>query len=265
MKISILSLFPQFFENLVGLTGTARESGIFNLDLINIRDFGHGNHHKVDDQIFGGGDGMLLAPEVIKNAVDFAKDQDGYSSSKVVALTPKGKVWTQKQALAWSKDSTPKILVCGRYAGFDQRFLESCCDEEISVGDFILNGGEVAALTILESVVRLLPNALGNELSPIKDSFSQKDQILECPQYTRPREWMGLKSPEILFSGHHKNIEMWTKASAVIETLLKRPELLIDDLKGELSFFLSNTEVEQGLKQVYSEQQLDLVSEWINS
>lgn len=265
MKISIICLFPEFFENLIGLIKTAQDSKIFSMDLIPLREFGSGKHQKVDDQIFGGMDGMLLAPEILTAAVDFAKQRTGYEKAQVIALTPKGRLWTQAEAKIWSKDSVPKILVCGRYAGFDQRFLENQCDDEISIGDYILNGGEVAALVMLESVVRLLPGVLGNSESSIKDSFSQNDILLEAPQYTRPRDWNGMKSPKILFSGHHQNIEQWTNAASIIETHLKRPELLNANSKAELKKLIKNADVKVGLEETYSEDQLKKVFKWIKS
>lgn len=262
MKLAILTLFPSLFENLSGLVQTAREENIFTVDVIPLRNYGLGKHKKVDDQVFGGSDGMLLSPEVLSLAVKDIKSKAEFTNAKTIALTPKGKKWTQKEAKAWAQDSTPKILICGRYAGFDQRFLEQECDEEISIGDFILNGGEVAALAIIESVARLLPGVLSNDKSAVEDSFSGDDGLLEAPQYTRPSEWEGKKVPDILLSGHHENIEIWKQATSIIETYLKRQDLLKDEDAKTLKRLLKNHAVYESLKQVYKEDDLKKINNW---
>lgn len=259
MKLAVVTLFPSIFENLSGLVQTARDANVFSVDVVALRDYGLGKHKKVDDHLFGGSDGMLLSPEVLASAVKDIKSKPEYSNAKIIALTPKGKPWTQAQAQEWAKDSTPRVLLCGRYAGFDQRFLEAECDEEISIGDFILNGGEVAALAVIESVARLLPGVLSNEKSAVEDSFSSESGHLEAPQYTRPSEWNGKKVPDILLSGHHENIEAWKKAVAIIETLLKRKDLIKDKDLKDLQTYLKNKSVKDSLVQIYNEDQLQII------
>lgn len=251
MKIAVISLFPEIFNNLYGLIQTARDNEIIQLNIIDLRNFGLGKHKKVDDQVYGGSDGMLLIPEVLQSAVESVKVNPEFKKAKVIALTPKGKRWTQQMAESWSQDPNPKILICGRYAGFDQRFLNSTCDEEISIGDFILNGGEVAALAIIESVGRLLPEVLGNTQSAAEDSFSQGG-LLEAPQYTRPSNWHDLMVPEILTSGNHKLIHEWKKVMSYVETYFKRPELIQTHHKTEFRRYIQNELILEHLKSFYS-------------
>lgn len=255
MTIAIISLFPEIFNNLYGLIQTARDNKIIHLDVVDLRNFGLGKHKKVDDQVYGGSDGMLLMPEVLKSAVDSVKLNPRFKNAKVIALTPKGKRWTQHMAKSWSQDPTPKVLICGRYAGFDQRFLDSTCDEEISIGDFILNGGEVAALAIIESVGRLLPEVLGNVLSATEDSFSHNG-MLEAPQYTRPSDWNNLKVPEILMSGNHQLIFEWKNAMSYAETFFRRPDLI--QLQNQIDFkkSIKNNLVFESLKVFYSQEDI---------
>lgn len=256
LKFKILSLFPEAFENLQGLIQVARDQKIFSVETVPLREFGIGRHKKVDDQVFGGADGMLLSPQVLSDALDSMKQEPGFEHAKVFALSPKGRVWNQNLAQEWSKDPSPKILICGRYAGFDQRFIDTCCDGEISIGDFILNGGEVAALAILESVVRLLPGVLHNADSPSEDSFSGGSHLLEAPQFTRPRNWNSLEIPAILVSGHHENIESWKQASAIIETYLKRPDLIKSEDLTQLKKLMRKPSLKESIIDTYGDNKL---------
>lgn len=256
MKFLVLTLFPDFFDNLQGLIQSAREKNVFQLETLNIRSFGQGKHQKVDDQVYGGGDGMLLSPEVLDKALLEAQAKPGYENAKVVALTPKGKVWNQNLALEWSQKKDPVILVCGRYAGFDQRWLNLKCDLEISVGDYILNGGEVAAMVVVESVARLLPETLSNSKSITEDSFSAVDlKKLEAPQYTKPQEWQGLRVPSVLTSGHHQNILQWQQASSLTETYFKRQDLWSKEHSVSLKKLFLNPETKKNVLDNYSEKE----------
>jgi tRNA (guanine37-N1)-methyltransferase len=254
VKFKILSLFPEAFADLLGLVQTAREQNLVSIETVALRNFGKGKHKKVDDQVFGGSDGMLLSPQVLLEAITSIKSTPGYENAKVYTLSPKGQLWSQKQAEAWSLDSVPKILICGRYAGFDQRFIAKFCEGEISIGDYILNGGEVAALAVVESVVRLIPGVLSNEQSHMQDSFSGHTHLLEAPQFTRPRQWMDLDVPEVLLSGHHENIELWKQAASLAETLLKRPDLMTEADLMRLKSLLTISPIRTGLEQTYSHQ-----------
>lgn len=254
LKFAVISLFPEIFNNLYGLIQTARDANKLQVDAYDLREFGQGKYKKVDDQVYGGSDGMLLQPEVLLKALNHVQSFPDYAHAEVIALSPKGQVWTQKMAQSWSLESKPKILLCGRYAGFDQRFLNSFCDQEISIGDYVLNGGEVAALALIESVGRLQPDVLGNKLSVAEDSFGlNNSHRLEAPQFTRPALWNDLIVPEILLSGHHEHIELWKKAASVFETFLKRPDLVTQKDLFEFKAYTKNKVVIESLKTLYSE------------
>lgn len=223
MKFSVITLFPHLIEVFCdhGLLGQARRRGRIQINTLNPRQFTNDPHHTVDDRAFGGGDGMVMKVEPLRQAVQSLRAQ---GPVKVVALTPQGRRWNQEIAKSWAQAEGHIALVCGRYAGFDQRFLVQHVDEEISLGDFILNGGEVAAAALIESTARLLDGVLGNDISAEVDSFS--DGLLECPQFTRPREIEGLPVPEPLLSGHHQKIQEFTRAVSLIRTAVLRPDLL---------------------------------------
>lgn len=201
-----------------GLTGQALQKGLLGLRLINPRKFTQDAHHTVDDRAFGGGDGMVMKVEPLAQAV--AECQ----AERVVVLSPQGRVWNQSLAREWAESGKSTALVCGRYAGIDHRFTVRYAHEEISLGDFILNGGELAACAIIESVARLLPGVLGNEASARLDSFSAAR--LECPQFTRPRDAAGLPVPAPLLSGDHARIREFESAVALVRTFLLRPDLI---------------------------------------
>lgn len=243
MKFSVISLFPEMIEQgLSGLVASAKNKGLYDLKVCDLRSFGKGVHKAVDDQIYGGTDGMLLQAEPLAEALQAVRNSDpDMQDAEVVFLSPKGQVWKQEKAVQWAKSSAPKILICGRYAGVDQRFIDQHCDLEISIGDFILNGGELAALVLMESVIRLKEGALGNETSALQDSHSESlDGLLEAPQFTRPKEWQGQQVPEVLMSGHHENIKHWNQNLSLLETAFKRPDLLNPQAKIQLKALLDS-------------------------
>ncbi len=219
MKFSVITLFPDLIEGFCsqGLLASAREKKLVQIECVNPRAFTSDVHGTVDDRTFGGGDGMVMKPEPLAAAVE---SLDG--SARVAVLSPQGRVWDQKLAREWASAGGHVALVCGRYAGIDQRFVEKYAAEEISIGNFVLNGGELAALSVIESVSRLLPGVLGNSVSVEKDSFS--GGLLEAPQFTRPREWEGYPVPSPLLSGNHAEIERFLRAVGVVQTALRRPD-----------------------------------------
>jgi tRNA (guanine37-N1)-methyltransferase len=235
VKFTVITLFPQLIEHFreEGLLGHALSKKLVEIHTVNPRHFTEDAHHTVDDRVFGGGDGMVMKFEPLAKAVRFAK---GEAPARIAVLTPQGCPWKQSRALAWAREENAHfILVCGRYAGIDQRFVNEFADEEISLGDFILNGGEIAACAVIESVARLLPGALGNHVSAHQDSFSEG--LLECPQFTRPREVEGLNVPAVLLSGDHKKVAEFERAVSVVRTRVLRPDLSVD--AGELKKSLS--------------------------
>ncbi|CAK7020617.1 tRNA (guanosine(37)-N1)-methyltransferase TrmD [Tissierella sp.] len=221
MKIDILTLFPEFFSPLISwsIIGRAYEDNKIAINSINIRDFSQNKHRKVDDYPFGGGSGMVMKPEPIFDAINSVKNKN----SRVIYLSPQGKKFNQELANELSKEEH-LILLCGHYEGIDNRVIEHYVDEEISIGDFVLTGGEIPAMLIIDAVVRLLPGVLRSDESFIDESHY--NGLLEYPQYTRPREFKGHFVPDVLLSGNHQKIETWRKEEALKATLLKRPDLL---------------------------------------
>lgn len=183
----------------------AQKEGAVSFELINLRDFGIGPRKQVDDTPYGGGDGMLLRPEPLFAAIEHAKQND--PAAKVLLMTPRGQRWKQTLAQDWADRDCGMIFICGRYEGYDERIV-GLVDEQVSVGDYVLTGGELPAMTIIDSVVRLIPGVLGGETSAEIESFSD-GETLEFPQYTRPEEFRGMRVPEVLLSGHHGNIAKW--------------------------------------------------------
>ncbi len=233
MKIDILTLFPEMFKGPfdVSIIKRAREKGLLDISVTNIRDFAHDKHRIVDDYPFGGGAGMVMKPEPVFAAVEFVRSRSGQESAKVVLLCPQGRVFNQEMAKDLSKEPH-LILICGHYEGIDERVREKLIDEEISIGDFVLTGGELPAMVIVDAVARLIPGVLGEEESYANDSFYEG--LLEYPQYTRPREFAGMKVPDILLSGDHEKIRQWRRKMSLQRTLERRPDLLkIDDLSEE--------------------------------
>jgi len=222
VRFSVLTLFPEIFDSplKVSILGRAIEGGKICVDIINLRDFAKGRHKVVDDKPFGGGKGMLIKPEPVIDAINSIKSTS--PGAWVILLSPYGLTFNQEIAKSLSKKNH-LLLVCGHYEGIDER-VRHFIDEEISLGDFVLTGGEVAALAIIDAVSRLVPNVLGSYSSLEEESFS--NGILEYPQYTRPREYKGYKVPEVLLSGHHKRIKEWRRKQALLRTLILRPDLL---------------------------------------
>ncbi len=221
MKIDILTLFPEMFEPLkASILGRALEKNIFELNLIDIRSFSLDKHKKVDDYIFGGGDGMLMTPQPLYDAIMSVKTDKSYC----VYMSPKGTVLTQNKVKAIANDVDHLIIVCGHYEGIDQRIIDLCIDEQVSIGDYVLTGGELPAMVLADAVLRYVPNVLHSDTSVVDESFS--DKLLEYPQYTRPREFMGLSVPEVLINGNHKEIEKWKSEQKISETKKFRPDLL---------------------------------------
>ncbi len=206
-KIQIISLFPEMFDGVLNnsMMWKAQKENAVSFKLINLRDYGIGPRKQVDDIPYGGGDGMLLKPEPLFAAIEAAKKED--PTAKVVLPTPRGGLWKQATAKDWSQLSTGLIFVCARYEGYDERVTE-VIDEQVRVGDYVLTGGELPAMTIIDSIVRLLPGVLGGEMSAEIESFAD-GQTLEFPQYTRPEDFKGNKVPEVLLSGHHGEIAKW--------------------------------------------------------
>jgi len=214
MKIlQVITLFPEMFDGVLNssMMWKAQQAGAARFELINLRDFGIGPRQQVDDTPYGGGDGMLLKPEPLFAAVAKAKEND--PTAKVVLMTPRGQRWKQSLAQSWSEADQGYIFICGRYEGYDERIV-SLVDEQVSVGDYVLTGGELPAMTIIDSIVRLIPGVLGGENSAAIESFSD-GETLEFPQYTKPSEFQGMKVPDVLLSGHHAAIDKWRKENSL--------------------------------------------------
>ncbi len=220
MKIDILTLFPDSFAPLrESIIARAVDSGKFDLNIINIRDFSTDKHKKCDDEIFGGGDGLLMMPQPLFDCIESVRNKN----SHIIYLSPKGETFTQKKAKQLV-EYEHLILICGHYEGIDQRVIDTFVDEEISIGDFVLTGGELPAMVVVDTVARLIPNVLHSENSAKDDSF--ENNLLEYPQYTRPADFRGLKVPEILLSGNHQEIAKWRKAQSEQITRERRPDLI---------------------------------------
>lgn len=228
MKIQVITLFPEEFMPLVslGVTGRGISSGRIDLQLLNPRDFANDRHRTVDDRPYGGGPGMVMAVEPLLSTIRAAKERvarTGAEPSGVSLLSPQGRRLDQ-DAVRELASREALILVCGRYEGIDERLIELGIDEEWSLGDYVLSGGELAAAVLIDAVIRLLPGVLGDEQSALQDSFM--DGLLDCQHYTRPEEVEGLEVPPVLLSGDHAAIERWRKKQSLGRTWLRRPELL---------------------------------------
>ena len=220
MKFDILTLFPEMFEAVKqSVIGKAIEKQLIQINLINIRDFSKDKHKKVDDTPYGGGAGMVMMPDVVYDAYSSIQNKE---NAKVIYLSPKGKVLNQEKVLELSKQEH-LILLCGHYEGIDQRVIDEIVDEEISIGDYVLTGGEIPAMVLVDAVSRYVDGVINKE-SVEEESFS--NGLLEYPQYTRPEEFHGQKVPEVLLSGHHENIRKWREQKSLEITKQKRPDLL---------------------------------------
>lgn len=225
MRIDILSLFPAMFSGPFGesITRRAADRGLLDIHIMNFRDFAGGRHKQVDDSPFGGGSGMVLKPEPLFRAVEFLKADTRYKKRRVLLMSPEGAVFNQARARELAQYEQ-LIFICGHYEGFDARVSGCLADEIISIGDFVLTGGELPAMVIADAVSRMLPGVLGSEESAPTDSFY--NGLLEYPQYTRPREFLGMRVPEVLLSGDHEKIAAWRRKKSLEATLKKRPDLL---------------------------------------
>ena len=222
MKFDVLTLFPEMFEPLKqSILGRASKNHILEFNFINMRDFSKDKHQKVDDTPYGGGAGMVIMPDIVYDAYSSITDRE---NAKVIYLSPQGKTLNQKKVQELSK-MEHIILLCGHYEGIDQRVLDEIVDEEISIGDYVLTGGELPAMVLIDSVSRYVEGVLSED-STKEESFSSN--LLEYPQYTRPEEFRGKKVPEVLLSGHHENIKKWREQKSLEVTKIKRPELLTE-------------------------------------
>lgn len=224
MKIAVLTIFPEMLSGILSasILGRAREEGLLTVEAVDIRQFSTRKHKNTDDYPFGGGAGMVMTAQPIVDAVEAARN-NGYTG-KCIYLSPRGKTLTQQKVVEIAQQEDNLILLCGHYEGVDQRAIDLVVDEEISIGDYVLTGGELPALVLIDAVARHLPGVLGSGESAGDESFSRG--LLEYPQYTRPRAFRGLSVPEVLLSGNHADIDLWRKQQARRITLERRPDLL---------------------------------------
>ncbi|MCS5712432.1 tRNA (guanosine(37)-N1)-methyltransferase TrmD [Candidatus Berkiella aquae] len=228
MWCSVITIFPEMFAAIkdYGITGRAIDKGILALKTFDLRDFANDKHATVDDRPYGGGPGMVMMAEPLRLSLEAAKEA-APSKAKVIYVTPAGKRFDHKAARRLADEKQPLILVAGRYEGIDQRVIERDIDEQFSIGDYVLSGGELAVMTIIDALTRWLPGALGHEASAPNDAFSEENAgLLDCPHYTRPADLDGEVVPPVLLSGDHQAIALWRKKQALGQTWLKRPDLL---------------------------------------
>ena len=220
MKINILTLYPEMFPGCLGysLAGKALADKKVVLNVVNIRDFATDNYKSVDDTPFGGGAGMVMKPEVLNSAI-----KSVYQTGPIYYLSPRGEVFSQGVAKKWADEDQEMTFLCGRFEGIDERVIQKWQIQEISIGDFVLSGGEPALITMLDAMIRLLPSVMGNSDSAVEESFA--NYLLEYPQYTKPQNWEGIAVPEVLLSGHHENIRKWRLEQSQILTKTRRPDL----------------------------------------
>lgn len=230
LRFDIITIFPEFFREVIdcGILRRARNAGLVEVKAHDLRQWTTDKHHVVDDRPFGGGDGMILKPEPIFAGVEaltgVSRKEDLPAKTRVILLSAQGEVFSQALAQEISQNTSHVVLLCGRYEGVDERVAEALATDEVSIGDYVLSGGEPAAVVVVDTVVRLLPGALGSETSAVNESFSEG--LLDHPQYTRPPEFRGMKVPDVLLSGNHAEIERWRKEAAIEKTRRKRPDLL---------------------------------------
>ncbi|MFN8000143.1 MAG: tRNA (guanosine(37)-N1)-methyltransferase TrmD [Acidobacteriota bacterium] len=243
MRFDLLTIFPEFFSGPFdfGILKRARQQGLIEIVIHDLRSFTFDKHHQVDDRPFGGGDGMVLKPEPIFRAVEsLLADSPAPESDKrtaIVLLSPQGRLFKQAEAQRLADECQRVIFICGRYEGVDERVVEHLITDEFSIGDYVLTGGELPAMVMVDAVARLLPNVLGSETSAVYDSFSvASDGLLDCPHYTRPAEFRGWRVPDVLISGHHGEVAKWRRRVSLEKTRQMRPDLLAQALRqGSLS------------------------------
>ena len=237
MRFDVITLFPELFAVLLssGITRRAFQSGQVEVHFANPRDFASGGYRRVDDRPFGGGPGMVMMAVPLQQCLQHVKSQRS-RKAPVVLFSPIGKRLDHSMVQRWAS-SEGAVLVCGRYEGVDQRFIDTCVDEQVSLGDFVLSGGEIAAMAFLDAVARLQPDVLGDAASHQQDSFNDAlDGLLDCPHYTRPEHWQGVAVPEVLLSGHHAHILRWRRDQSLLLTARLRPDLIAQArLRGRLS------------------------------
>jgi len=230
LRCDIITIFPEFFREAFdhGIIRRARAAGLVETEAYDLRRWTVDKHHVVDDRPFGGGEGMVLKPEpifaAVKELTGRGSREEFSSQTRVVLLSPQGRVFTQEVAQDLSQNASHIVLICGRYEGVDERVGEALATDEISIGDYVLSGGEPAAVVVIDAVVRLLPGALGNETSATNESFSER--LLGHPQYTRPTEFAGMSVPDVLLTGNHGEIARWRREAALRKTERNRPDLL---------------------------------------
>jgi tRNA (guanine37-N1)-methyltransferase len=233
LTIDILTLFPEMFPGVLNssILGKAQQKGLVHFNIVNFRQYATDKHHQVDDYPYGGGSGMVLKPEpIFLAAEDCLSRVETDEKPCIILLSPQGERYTQKKAEELAKKDY-FMLICGHYEGVDERISQYLATDEISIGDYVLTGGELAAMVVIDSVVRLREGVLGNQSSPSEESFTTG--LLEYPQYTRPANFRGMKVPEVLLSGHHQQIETWRREQALYRTFMRRPDLLRDDILSE--------------------------------
>lgn len=224
MKFHVLTLFPEMIEQGFhsSITGRAMEKGLLQLDAVNIRDYAVNKHMRVDDYPYGGGAGMVMQAEPVYRCYEAVKEKIG-RDVRVIYLTPQGRVFNQKMAEEFAAEED-LIFLCGHYEGIDERVLEEIVTDPVSIGDYVLTGGELPSLVMMDAISRLVPGVLGNDMSAVGESFA--DSLLEYPQYSRPAVWRDKEVPEVLLSGHHANVDAWRREQSVIRTAKWRPDLL---------------------------------------
>jgi tRNA (guanine37-N1)-methyltransferase len=243
IRFDAITLFPEMFAAVTqsGITSRALEKGLWQFNAWNPRDFTTDNYRTIDDRPYGGGPGMVMLAEPLEKAIAAAKAAGG---GRVIYLSPQGARLDHKKVMSLAAEPAVTLL-CGRYEGIDERLIEKCVDEEVSVGDYVLSGGELAAMVLVDAVVRQLPGALGDGQSAVEESFAAG--LLDCPQYTRPEEWSGMNVPDVLMSGHHELIRRWRLKQSLARSWKRRPDLVAGrDLTGEEKTLLEEFRREAG-------------------
>lgn len=233
IRFTILTAFADLIKPYLqdGILSRACKKSLLQIDFVSLRDFTSNRYKSIDDTPFGGGDGMLVTADVLENAL---KSVPNYQNKKVIYLSPQGRPWTSKLATEWASSTQDFILISGRYAGIDQRFISRYVDEEISIGDYVLSGGELPAMVVIETTARFIPGVLGDKKSAEVDSF--QNGFLESPQFTRPQSWHGEEVPETLTCGNHAKIVDWKNKISILTTLKKRPDLLTAEVSHKVNW-----------------------------